>query len=310
MTPIHWYIRNGQDQQVVDVIRAYHAVYPQMIYQPDALGDTPLDVAIQVQKQQAYDTIRELHAVNRRALQQVPTRQVATPTETHTKLPALPRLVQDERYGYSTEELTFEYNYRRVEGMPDNINDYIKQRRWGCTCGACTEGWMSPRMRCRIASAAEFISDLMTDVHTSEFPKTGAHPSPNDLYPDVPFELHPRLTLEFWMGFTIVFEMIGILLGGTDLPLTEAAVLKLARRRAVVDYFLTNGGKVLHALDATMDTVWEQSARCDGIFEEINANDDEYNALPTCENDLNFELVRNKLGLPHDVVHEVVRWEG
>ncbi|KAG6888581.1 hypothetical protein C0995_007263 [Termitomyces sp. Mi166 len=232
--------------------------------------------------------------------------QAATrpPTPIETRLLGLLHLAKIKRDAYSVDELTLEFNRNRVEGMPDNLKDYIKQRKWGCTCGACAEGWMSPRMRYRIYCAADLLASIMMDSHEPEFPPTGVHPDPEYLYPDVPPELHPYVTLEFWIGYTTIVSKIAELLE-SDLPLTEAAVIKLAYKEPGVGFFLDRGGKVVHALEGTMDMAWEQSSRpgCDGLFEKIAAENDEYMALPTCKNDLNFELVRDRLGLRPDVIH-------
>ena len=52
--------------------------------------------------------------------------------------------------GYSNEALSCEYLLKKALGLPMmavSEEEYIKKRRFGCTCGMCTDGWLSPRVR-------------------------------------------------------------------------------------------------------------------------------------------------------------------
>jgi len=52
--------------------------------------------------------------------------------------------------GYKDEDLMLEVLLKRAMGMdvPEGTNEeYLRKRKWGCTCGQCDDGWMSKRMR-------------------------------------------------------------------------------------------------------------------------------------------------------------------
>jgi len=52
--------------------------------------------------------------------------------------------------GYSDDALTCEYLLKKAMELPmvaAGEEEYIKKRKFGCTCGMCTDGWLSPRMR-------------------------------------------------------------------------------------------------------------------------------------------------------------------
>ena len=52
--------------------------------------------------------------------------------------------------GYSDDALSCEYLLKKAMGLPmvaTGEGEYIKKRKFGCTCGTCTDGWLSPRMR-------------------------------------------------------------------------------------------------------------------------------------------------------------------
>ena len=55
--------------------------------------------------------------------------------------------------GYSDEGLTCEYLLKKAISLPVTPTEaeYIKKRKFGCTCGMCTDGWLSPRMRFRLS---------------------------------------------------------------------------------------------------------------------------------------------------------------
>lgn len=56
--------------------------------------------------------------------------------------------------GYSPEEMTCQYLLKKALGMPfvpSSEPEYVEQRKLGCTCGQCADGWLSPRMRFRLA---------------------------------------------------------------------------------------------------------------------------------------------------------------
>lgn len=42
-----------------------------------------------------------------------------------------------------------------------DVDEYIRKNRWGCTCGKCTGGWFSPRMRFRLQCKFSSLSHLV-----------------------------------------------------------------------------------------------------------------------------------------------------
>lgn len=54
--------------------------------------------------------------------------------------------------GYSDEGLTCEYLLKKAMNLPVTATEeeYVKKRKFGCTCGTCADGWLSPRMRFRL----------------------------------------------------------------------------------------------------------------------------------------------------------------
>lgn len=150
----------------------------------------------------------------------------------------------------------------------------------------------------------------------------------------VPTALHDKMTPHFYHGYICVIQSIlRILLtdptsNSLPLPTLDAVTSYLANvdeeaknggnsnykaaiQSELIHAHLDQGGKIEYALDAITHLAYEKSPI--GSLYSRNNDTQEENAalekeaddaeLPTCENDLNFELVRTKLGLP-------VSWEG
>ena len=55
--------------------------------------------------------------------------------------------------GYKDEDLVLELLLKKAMGIhisEGSEAEYLRKRKWGCTCGQCDEGWMSKRMRLRL----------------------------------------------------------------------------------------------------------------------------------------------------------------
>ena len=60
--------------------------------------------------------------------------------------------------GYSERDLLCVLLLKRAMGqrIQGSQRDFIEQRKWGCTCGKCVWGFVSPRMRCRLLCESRF----------------------------------------------------------------------------------------------------------------------------------------------------------
>ncbi|KAG6906884.1 hypothetical protein DXG01_011505 [Tephrocybe rancida] len=247
-----------------------------MIYQRDTSGATPLDLALRVNNRHAVEIISQLDLE----------RRTSSANQLETKLVEILRLIKIQNDGYPKEELTLEFKSNRVQGMPDNLADYIEQRKWGCTCGKCTLGWLSPQMRYRLAFASDTLVDI-TMPDGSRMPVTTA----------------AQKTL-YRRGYKYVFATIRTLLEAFDSPFTMEAINELVEGKPGVDFYLRNGGSVqdvLHPLTSLLSKIMTDQHIRQDFEDDIFAKENEtnvYAGLPSCTNDLNFSLVRRRLGLP------------
>lgn len=119
----------------------------------------------------------------------------------------------------------------------------------------------------------------------------------------IPSEVKQRMTRTTWESFLILLPAITHVLEADNIP-TPKAVLTKAGPSA--RYFIEIGGKVEHALDLVINVAREQSTFGDEFFdemmEELNEEGSEgavrYHGMAKCVNDLEFDLVRQRLDVP------------
>lgn len=152
--PLHFAIANIKTPEISAILTGAHALDPAIIHQPDFMGFTPLFVAAGSQNLPALRTLLNLGVAG--DLRNTSNKCHMTPLE---KLQDTMRdtreFVETMRLsdGYSPEELACEYLLKEAMGMPliaQSEGEYIVKRRFGCTCGSCTDQWLSPRMRFRL----------------------------------------------------------------------------------------------------------------------------------------------------------------
>lgn len=118
-----------------------------------------------------------------------------------------------------------------------------------------------------------------------------------------------KMTLAFYQAYTHVVEaMLQALLNEADdascIPTVDAISAHLGSSNADAKPFFDAGGEIVFALEALVDRAYEKSpegpeyGRKLALREEELEFENEIQDLPECAHDLNFTLVRTKLGLP------------
>lgn len=234
--------------------------------------------------------------------------------------------------GYSPDAIEVAWTLRHAAGEDIGTSKkFIEKYRWGCTCGKCTEGWFSPRMRYRIRCKSSFHHFMLAvEANIRSLGQAGAlslrmlssRPSfksgiatSADLSTAIglryiPPSIRAEVTPEFWKAYRLIVCVIQAKCATepevpTPLALVQAAFLHYAGDS--VDDFKEAGGKGEHALNFVLDYAEKQSVLGDGSFEafvedpEMRETRRAWEALPKCENDLDFELVRRMLRVPTGV---------
>ena len=126
---------------------------------------------------------------------------------------------------------------------------------------------------------------------------------PYEILNSIPSHVQSNMKRNHWEAFLLLFPAVNQVCKAGNIP-TPEAVLAVADPRTAL--FTKLGGKVEHALDFIIQCAQEQSCLGDNTWDELieelhqegSEHGLEYYGKPKCANDLEFELVRARLGAP------------
>lgn len=118
----------------------------------------------------------------------------------------------------------------------------------------------------------------------------------------IPPALHSNFCLKFYLGYWKVLGAISDLLATTQDILSVANVRSILNGNEDADFYFQKGGRVEYAFDSITHSTKSQSPLGDNTFDvDLFGHGDEddkvWTSLPTCVNDLEFQLVRRLIGL-------------
>nr|GAT49092.1 ankyrin repeat family protein [Mycena chlorophos] len=299
--PVHYAIANETDSTVVAFIQAAYDKDPQSIHSPDGNGFTPIHIAAgsrniaALRKLLEWDVDADLrNAANADGVTPLELLQ----NQMRSTRSFVETLLVDWQ-GYSAEELEVEYllKQRTDQLVPASLQEYIVKNKYGCTCGACLAGWLSPRMRYRLECQAGYGRDMMPDNYDQFTHRQVA--SFDDFFdvqtPYIPRRFQPDFYLSFYKGYCDIFTAAYEFLHATNEVLSESAIQPYLSQDSM--FYFNKGGRIAFAFDAMTSCARDESELGDGTHEETFADSEDWKSLPTCANDLQFQLVRVMLGL-------------
>ncbi|TRM60522.1 hypothetical protein BD626DRAFT_571594 [Schizophyllum amplum] len=208
--------------------------------------------------------------------------------------------------GYLEGDLALQHALRKAAGEDVGaVQDYIAKKRYGCTCGQCLGGWLSPRMAYALHCEGAMIFDLggFPAMMTFELCPSSdpAHLMMLAGVDCIPPALHHRLNHQFTRGSSGSAVRLS-----RDRPgrAAHARCHHRRRRRCCsqdwwdtkdVQYYLDAGGKVEYAINYVVD--WTKEQMEDETLLDLMIGDERWEAMPCCANDLQFELVGREMGL-------------
>ena len=218
---------------------------------------------------------------------------------------ALARVVEADKYsGLASNQLQCLGQLKRIENPS---NDELRRLCFGCTCGLCLGGFLSPRvaysLECRGDSHYDLLNDSLdftTEYWCDHWDGTFEH-----LAPRVKANLRTNKSMR--QGFTNLFSFISPTLQAKRLPTSENVLdLHAASNEwpPVTRNYLQRGGTVHAVVQACFDRAIDHDQYLgDGWHEEVYQS--EIDALPTCRNDREFVFARRQCrrleGLPDEV---------
>ncbi len=184
-----------------------------------------------------------------------------------------------------------------LKEMPNLSGGTALRLKYGCTCGQCLKGFMSPRMRFVLLAEAEMAHDMISsDIMEDFWCEMNEHHTTH-VAPALKQNFRSNKSLR--KGFANMFCHIASCLRQKLIP-TEGNVLEAwgdaSEWPPVTRNFLEKGGKVQDALRAVFDAARDQDDKSgDGEIMEIFADD--ILKLPECRNDHEFGFVALACGL-------------
>ncbi|CAA7262592.1 unnamed protein product [Cyclocybe aegerita] len=262
--PLHCAIGTTKDPSITQLIRVAYNIDAGSIRKRDDSGLTPVHVAAASWNVHALRVLLALDPSGiAEDLKDAGNRDAMTPLEALRFVMRATRESSETLLGawdgHSDRELLCEYLVKKAMGLPlglgeETEEEYLKKRKFGCTCGACTGGWLSRRMKFRLSAQADIQYDMLhMDIYLfkSNLPVTAVellHVALDYIPPTVRRQIHKT----FYIGFYTIFL------------LAEA----LALDARAVQFYMGKGGRVEYALDVTMDIAKKESVLGDGSFKE------------------------------------------
>eukprot|EP01105_Mastigella_eilhardi_P001250 TRINITY_DN1152_c0_g1_i14.p1 TRINITY_DN1152_c0_g1~~TRINITY_DN1152_c0_g1_i14.p1 ORF type:complete len:598 (-),score=129.97 TRINITY_DN1152_c0_g1_i14:496-2289(-) len=184
--------------------------------------------------------------------------------------------------------------------------------KWGCTCGQCANGWLSPETRFRLQHAAVASVEICKsgiDYVKWDKNKTKAIDKIYMLAVYLPSKLRHKAYKSFAYGWLRLFQLIGELLRlgevrtARDIDrnrfqcrscVPDPGDVDPVIARAQLEFYFARGGKARYALEAVLDFASETS-KYGGNGESDRAYKEELARFPQCANDGDFALARTRL---------------
>ncbi|KAM5534768.1 hypothetical protein V8D89_011632, partial [Ganoderma adspersum] len=184
---------------------------------------------------------------------------------------------------------------------------FVHTLRWGCTCGQCADGWLSPRMRYTLMETAQRCADAMK--RTIRTCKQGPLPNGAPGLDSIPADIRATgIGKAFYEGYEVLVRGVATLLkrpGDACVPLPGLVHAAVGER---ANQFLLMRGRVEHALDFVAYAARSESrppigsGAWDKRQVELCVRGDgrggTYARMVHCENDFDFSRVAERAGLP------------
>lgn len=187
-----------------------------------------------------------------------------------------------------------------LQGLSDPSLEELQQLKYGCTCGQCREGFLSPRMHFALLSTAETTTDMVLDEMDSIDGDMFLESNKEILeYLQPGVRGNMRTNKSIRQGFISIFGHFAEFLQGSKEPPRKHRILEIvvsAREwPPVTKNYLNRGGTVDAVGSALFKRAMDES-QCAGDGTAWDTFSAEMKALPACRNDDEFEFVSGMCG--------------
>ena len=213
-------------------------------------------------------------------------------------------VMADDYSGLTSYQLQCLVQLKRMENPS---HDELTRLCFGCTCGLCLGGVLSPRVAYSLECQGDSYYDVLIDTLDSDYEGwcDDWDIMLEHLAPRVKANLRTNKSMR--QGFTNLFSFIAPTLQAKRLPTSQNVLALQATSKEwppVTRNYLQRGGTVHAVLQACFDRAIEEDLYLgDGRHESMFRS--EINTLPTCRNDREFVFARRHCrrleGLPDEM---------
>lgn len=202
----------------------------------------------------------------------------------------------DDFAGYSPQHVECMALFRNMTA-PSKTE--LQQLTYGCTCGQCIAGFVSPRLAFALICQGEIGGDMLSE-ESMMTPDGDSWVEWNDDYlqhVERAVKQNMRTNKSLRLGFANLVGYVALALKSKRLP-TQARLIAISNAAGewppYTRNFLQRGGRPISAVLACFDIAMDQDRYLgDGNHEEVFG--DEIEKLPECRNDREFIFVQRRL---------------
>ena len=302
--PLHYAIKCLADKDCLEFLLSFTSDNSAESFDIEAInghGDTVLHVAAKASKSACLSWIMD--SPSRMKLLSLRNHEGYTPLEALKARLECERI--SEAYGVSrTKCIADKFDgfdddsvacLLKLVGLEAPTPEQRDMAKFGCSCGQCVAGFLSPRMIQKLHDEAVMICDLSTDLGSAVDAETWCLALGNPLIhlPDK-LQRHFRRNKILRKVFTGLIGTVAKCLANKVVPHKGSVVdaLKETSIWSQIDgHYFRNGGTVAAAVNTIIDEAKHHDAEAGTSLFEVG-NDDRVSELPNCRNDNEFEFVR------------------
>lgn len=210
------------------------------------------------------------------------------------------KLGSDPFTGFSDEARDVLLEFRALHNTTAPTAQELAALRFGCTCGECLGGFISPRMCLALKYQGEVLGDLLNlETDNAEMWLLMHEHLYKHVAPDIQQNFRTNKSLR--NGYAKLFQRIATCLERKELPICSSVLHDLHMYGDEwppnTKNYLNRGGKVEDALQVVFEIARDQDDYA-GDGSSWDTIGDDFEKLKTCRNDHEFGFVALLCGLP------------
>ncbi|TRM60524.1 hypothetical protein BD626DRAFT_504273 [Schizophyllum amplum] len=295
-----------------DIIAAIHTAYtqdPASVHIRDEQGLSPIHIAASKGNLEVVKTLLSLGDARDDILcrDNINDRNAMEAHEEHMQISLAVRQITigPSECDSSKSDLTLQHLLKQAAGEDvGSLEDQLTKGGFGCICGQCRGGWLSPRVAHIMqleAREAFYVGTLMVPMAFQKYRPACAWnvtTLPGTDY--IPVYFRQNMYQSFYKGFISLSRALSRVIERDVIPTLQGIISEAGNSGQwygdrEVQHYVGKGGRVEYPVDYVVDAARKHMAD-EAMLEELEKSE-AWRALPVCVNDMQFDLVRRRMGL-------------